>query len=149
MPWLLYLKERPVQEAGWAPGPVYTGTENLSPTGIQSLDHPAHSELLYWLRYHSPSLPNFSQVKYLRPKAWNPTRSFYSCLIIKLFFYFHLLFTVIPCQWVSLIQSALFILIYIWQSQCLKFVVIVGCAMHWVNFYLMFIGHCIFVIVEE
>ena len=25
-----------VQEAGWAPGPVWTGTENLAPTGIQS-----------------------------------------------------------------------------------------------------------------
>ena len=23
-----------VQEAGWAPGPVWTGTENLAPTGI-------------------------------------------------------------------------------------------------------------------
>jgi len=31
-----------VQEAGWAPGPVWTGAENLAPTGIQSLDHPAH-----------------------------------------------------------------------------------------------------------
>ena len=27
-----------VQEAGWAPGPVWTGAENLSPTGIRSLD---------------------------------------------------------------------------------------------------------------
>ena len=25
-----------VQEAGWAPGPVWTGTENLAPTGIRS-----------------------------------------------------------------------------------------------------------------
>ena len=24
-----------VQEAGWAPGPVWTGVENLAPTGIQ------------------------------------------------------------------------------------------------------------------
>jgi hypothetical protein len=23
-----------VQEAGWAPGPVWTGAENLAPTGI-------------------------------------------------------------------------------------------------------------------
>ena len=25
-----------VQEAGWAPGPGWTGAENLAPTGIQS-----------------------------------------------------------------------------------------------------------------
>jgi len=25
-----------VQEAGWAPGPVWTGAENLAPTGIRS-----------------------------------------------------------------------------------------------------------------
>jgi hypothetical protein len=30
-----------VQEAGWAPGPVWTGTENLAPTGILSPDRPA------------------------------------------------------------------------------------------------------------
>jgi len=30
-----------VQEAGWAPGPVGTGVENLAATGIRSLDHPA------------------------------------------------------------------------------------------------------------
>ena len=27
-----------VQEAGWAPGPVWTGAENLASTGIRSLD---------------------------------------------------------------------------------------------------------------
>jgi len=30
-----------VQEAGWAPGPVRTGAENLAPTGIRSPDRPA------------------------------------------------------------------------------------------------------------
>ena len=30
-----------VQEAGWAPGPVWTGAENLAPTGIRSSDGPA------------------------------------------------------------------------------------------------------------
>ena len=40
-----------VQEAGWAPGPVWTGAENLAPTGIQSPDRPAHSQLLYRLCY--------------------------------------------------------------------------------------------------
>ena len=40
-----------VQEAGWAPGPVWTGTENLAPTGIRSPDHPARSQSLYGLCY--------------------------------------------------------------------------------------------------
>ena len=33
------------QQAGWAPGPVLTGIENLAPTGIRSPDRPARSEL--------------------------------------------------------------------------------------------------------
>ena len=40
-----------VQEAGWAPEPVWTGAENLSPTGIRSSNHPARSESLYRLSY--------------------------------------------------------------------------------------------------
>jgi hypothetical protein len=40
-----------VQEAGWAPGPVWTGSENLAPTGIRSPDRPARSQSLFRLRY--------------------------------------------------------------------------------------------------
>ena len=40
-----------VQEAGWAPGPVWTGAENLAPTGIRSPDRPASSQSLYRLSY--------------------------------------------------------------------------------------------------
>ena len=40
-----------VQEAGWAPGPVWTGVENLAPTGIRSPDRQARSQSLYWLSY--------------------------------------------------------------------------------------------------
>jgi len=40
-----------VQEAGWAPGPVWTGAGNLAPTGIRSPDRPARSQSLYRLRY--------------------------------------------------------------------------------------------------
>jgi hypothetical protein len=50
----LYPRERPVpiiQEAGWAPGPVWTCAENLAPTGIRSPDCPAHSQSLYRLSY--------------------------------------------------------------------------------------------------
>ena len=40
-----------VQEAGWASGPVWTGAENLAPTGIRSPDRPARRQSLYWLSY--------------------------------------------------------------------------------------------------
>jgi len=43
-----------VQEAGWAPGPVWTGAENLAPTGIRSPDRQARRESLYRLRYPGP-----------------------------------------------------------------------------------------------
>ena len=39
-----------VQEAGWVPGPVWTGAENLAPIGIRSPDRPARSTSLYRLR---------------------------------------------------------------------------------------------------
>jgi hypothetical protein len=35
-----------VQEAGWAPGPVWTGAENFARTGIRSPDLPARSQSL-------------------------------------------------------------------------------------------------------
>jgi hypothetical protein len=42
-----------VQEAGWAPGTVWTGAENLAPTGIRSPDRPARRQLLYRLSYRA------------------------------------------------------------------------------------------------
>jgi hypothetical protein len=33
-----------VQEAGWAAGPVWMGTENLASTGIRSPDRPARTQ---------------------------------------------------------------------------------------------------------
>jgi len=51
MPQLLYPWETDVepieQEAGWAPGLVWMGAENLTPNGIQSLYCPTLTELLY------------------------------------------------------------------------------------------------------
>jgi hypothetical protein len=38
-----------IQEAGWASRPVWTGAENLAPTGIRFPDRSARSELLYRL----------------------------------------------------------------------------------------------------
>jgi hypothetical protein len=43
-----------VQAAGWVPGPVWTGAENLAPTRIRSPDFPARSESLYRLSYPGP-----------------------------------------------------------------------------------------------
>ena len=40
-----------VQQAGWVPGPVWTGAENLVPTGIRSPDRPGRSQSLYQLRH--------------------------------------------------------------------------------------------------
>ena len=55
MPWPLFTPGKDpvstVQEAGWAPGPVWTGTEYLTPTGIRSPDRPACSHSPNWLRY--------------------------------------------------------------------------------------------------
>ena len=45
-----------VQQAGWAPGPVWTCAENLAPTGIRSPDRPVRSESLYRLSYPGPHL---------------------------------------------------------------------------------------------
>jgi len=43
-----------VQEAGWAPGPAWTGAKNLAPTEIRSPDRPARSQSLCRLRYPAP-----------------------------------------------------------------------------------------------
>jgi hypothetical protein len=40
-----------VQEAGWAPGPVWTCAKNLALIGIRSPDRPARSQSLYRLNY--------------------------------------------------------------------------------------------------
>jgi len=40
--------ENIIRKAGWAPGPVWTGVENLAFSKIPSQDRPARSESLYW-----------------------------------------------------------------------------------------------------
>ena len=47
-----------VQEAGWAPGPVWIGAENLASTGIRSSDRPARRQSLYRLRYPAHTFEN-------------------------------------------------------------------------------------------
>jgi hypothetical protein len=48
------------QEAGWAPGPIWTGAENIVSTGILSPHRPAHCKLLYRLHYPVP----YSETKF-------------------------------------------------------------------------------------
>jgi hypothetical protein len=43
----------PIQEAGWAPGAVWTCAKNLAPTGIRSPDRPARSQSLDRLSYRA------------------------------------------------------------------------------------------------
>jgi hypothetical protein len=69
-PRLLYPRERDpvpiIQEAGWVPGPVLIGAENLAPIGIRSPDCPARSESLYRLSYRGPRNTNVpSTILYL------------------------------------------------------------------------------------
>jgi hypothetical protein len=52
-----------VQEAGWAPGPVWTGAVNLASTGIRSPDRPARSQSLYRLSYPVQQLCNKMDIK--------------------------------------------------------------------------------------
>jgi len=47
-----------VYDAGWAEGPIWTGAENLAPTGIRSPDRRARSELLQRLSYPGPMVHN-------------------------------------------------------------------------------------------
>jgi hypothetical protein len=47
-----------IKEAGWASGPVWTGAENIAPTGIRSPDRPPRSRSLYRLSYPAHKLTN-------------------------------------------------------------------------------------------
>jgi len=61
-----------VQGAGWAPGLVWTGAENLAPTGIQSPGRPACSRSLYRLRYPAHVNPLWP-THILHKLSWNLT----------------------------------------------------------------------------
>jgi hypothetical protein len=45
-----------IQEVGWVPGPVWTVTGNLTPTGIRSPDRPVRSVSLYRLICPGPPI---------------------------------------------------------------------------------------------
>jgi hypothetical protein len=50
-----------VQEDGWAPGPVWTGAENLAPSGVRYPDRPARSQSLYRLSYPAPNRKEYQE----------------------------------------------------------------------------------------
>jgi len=58
VPGLFTFGERPaircLERAGWDPGPVWPGAENLTTTRIQSPDGPDHSQSLYRMSYPGP-----------------------------------------------------------------------------------------------
>jgi hypothetical protein len=59
-----------------ATGPVWTGAENLAPTGIRSPDRPARSESLYRLSYSGPHTHTHTYVYiyiYTRTVSYLPT----------------------------------------------------------------------------
>ena len=51
-----------LQEAGWAPGPVWTGAKNLASTGIRSPDRPTSGQSLYRLSYPGISCRPYSVI---------------------------------------------------------------------------------------
>ena len=53
-----------VLEAGWTPGPIWTGAENLASTGIRLPDRPARSEFLRcdWFRFKLSLRVNEEQI---------------------------------------------------------------------------------------
>jgi hypothetical protein len=42
-----------VQDAAWASGPIWTGEENLAPTGVRTPNRPARSESLIPVHTHA------------------------------------------------------------------------------------------------
>ena len=77
MPRPLFTPGKPiVQEPGWAPGPVWTGVENLDPTGIRSPDRPTRSQSLYRLGialiFHDPTALEGGEGSASRPGRFLP-----------------------------------------------------------------------------
>jgi hypothetical protein len=57
-----------VQEAGWTSRPVWTGAENLAPTGIQFPDRPTRSESLNRLSYLGFSVKHIQYIYVVRSR---------------------------------------------------------------------------------
>jgi hypothetical protein len=59
-----------VQEAGWAPGPVWTDAENIAPTEIRSPDRPARSSVAIPTELPGPHDINVLSGKRTYLKSW-------------------------------------------------------------------------------
>jgi hypothetical protein len=68
-----------VKETGWAPGPIWTGAENLAPTGIRSPDRQSRSESLYRL---ANMATHWIGVLFLVPGVQIPTILCQVCLVL-------------------------------------------------------------------
>jgi hypothetical protein len=62
----------------WAPGPVWTGAENLVPTGIPTPDRSARSEWLYRLSYPGAAC-DLVFMEMLRT-VWNEIPCYMTCV---------------------------------------------------------------------
>ena len=91
-PAALYPRERTGTHCtgGWVgPGPVWTRAENITPTGIRSLDRPARSQSLYRLRYPAHSyviliaLPRQQWLRQSYPSLQNSSLES-SCVVVAL-----------------------------------------------------------------
>jgi hypothetical protein len=67
-----------VQEAGWAPGPVWTGAENLTLTGIRSPDRPARSSVAIPTELPRPTFCTQTNLIYLQLSEYN----YLYCLVL-------------------------------------------------------------------
>jgi hypothetical protein len=94
------------QEAGWAPGPVWTGAENLDSTGIRSPDHPATSQ--HPIPFFNPNHTQAADNKESHTETQAFVFFFYRCglnivtwslTIIKLFFWTSRYITSYPGIW--------------------------------------------------
>ena len=91
MGWVVYATHRPlypresepvpiVQEAGWAPGSVWTSLNDLALTGISSPDSPARSQSLYRLIYPGPKKTKVTiTIIRLKPKCFKRSFPFNVC----------------------------------------------------------------------
>jgi len=79
-----------VQKAGWAPGPILAGAENLAPTGIRSPSHPARKESLYQPHYLGPPLSSLFTLNLLwftvsvwalPAQCWTLRRTMCACIV--------------------------------------------------------------------
>ena len=67
-----------VQEAGWAPGPVWTAAGNVARAGIRSTDRPARVQSLYRLGHPGPYLNLINRINEFSPQ----TRHFLNLILM-------------------------------------------------------------------